>query len=630
VNYPVPFDPFATPFAVVPNQAECRLPDAEAAKWMFVPPLQSPGKSDPERFAAPRRSDGEKTGFCVYKWRNQDSLPKSGDFDRIGAAPDGAVIGTREHLPSKIPNLPPSVSRPLLNTFEKLARDLEAPEWQALAKRRIDHPGKAVKVAVIDATPKALDAVQRRDFSLHGLSVTQVIGSLLCSDVNSPDCSRRVRPYLALPMITSTKEDAENGGLFGTFFHLYDALARALGDWRPSDENLVINLSLGWDPIKADQSDPRVGRIRGLLERASCMGALIVASTGNPTGTDGPIWPAAFEEFRAPDAAQCGKLGVKRATAPEASGPDAYVPLVHAVGAVDSEDQRLIESRRWSQPRIAGYGQAVMVPGTRDFPYTPPETGPSIATAIVSGIAAAVWAVRPKLDAAGVMDLVYRGGLELDGGEKSKRARTEFCVGEHFGPCDGLNAKVHRAYLCGALKLALASADPKEELECKPPFSTDVPVWPQVEPSGGKSQVQTEIRDCRVPDCGIPHGQTPNQVAGVTSHGYANCPGCTLNIATNLQGVGMGTLGGTPSSPSSFPTGTTDIKLVLHVTGRGTEKYLEYYPAPTFDAPMSVPAQELPDNTSGASLRWYYYVGAGSWIADPDDPPGGVGLKITR
>ena len=211
VNRPVRFDPLATPYAVVPNQAECRLPDGEAAKWMPVPPLQSLEKPSPDAIP-PRKASGDATGFCVYKWRSQDSLPLPADFDRIGAIGDGAVIGTRELLPRKIPDLPPSVSGPLLNTFEKLARDLPLARWQDLAKRRIDHPPKPVRVAVIDATPKALDAADPRDNSLHGFGVTRVIGSLLCSDANSAECSQRVRPYLALPMITSTRADAENGG----------------------------------------------------------------------------------------------------------------------------------------------------------------------------------------------------------------------------------------------------------------------------------------------------------------------------------------------------------------------------------------------------------------------------------
>jgi hypothetical protein len=153
-------------------------------------------------------------------------------------------------------------------------------------------------------------------------------------------------------------------------------------------------------------------------------------------------------------------------------------------------------------------------------------------------------------------------------------------------------------------------------------------VWPAAPRSAQQPPPKMEI--CRVPDCGIPHGQTVNQVAGITSHGSANCPGCTFNIASIVGGgMGLGTLGGIPSSPGDMSS-VLDVYLVVHFTGRSTDQYVSYYPAPIFDVPMSLPSVQLPFNTSGASLRWYYNVGGGSWIADPPDPPGGVGVEITK
>jgi hypothetical protein len=598
------FDPFATPFAVVEtrgDQSLCVLPDDGGARWTPVPPASAPGMRQAAIAnvpLAPRKFDGEPTGFCVYKWADPKTLPMPEDFARIHAVPDGAVVGAREYPPSKIPDLPESVWRPLINTFEKLARDIEPGRWQDLAKRRLDHPKKPVRVAVLDTTPKNLNSF---DLSLHGLGVSRVIGSLLCGDINA--CGDRVRPYLALPMVTARDEDVENGGLYGTFFQLYDALFRALSDWHPNDENLVINLSLGWDPIKTDESDPKVQRVKSLLERASCMGALIVAGAGNRTGTDGPVQPGSFEEFEAPDAKRCRELSVNplpasKQRAARALSKPAYSPLLYAVGAVDSMDQRLMADRRWSQPRLAAFALNVVVPGPPGVPYTAPATGTSFATATVSGIAAAVWSVLPDLNAAEIMDVVYRGGVELDGGEKSKRARTEFCLGEHFGPCLEPNTKVHRAFLCGALKEALAQATPEEKLNCEPSIATEFPRWPTVA-SSGSAQI------CRVIDCGISHGPPSTQVAGISSHGgFAGCPGCTLNLSSD--GL-FGTLTGIPTPPDPAPDSGTIVSLVLSVAARkAPEIPYALSPLPAFNVQMAVPAMAMPAKTSGATLTWYY------------------------
>jgi hypothetical protein len=615
---PIIFDPFDTPFAIVetnPNELACRLPEVDAAKWMAVPPRpfvdvgQKPAATPP-----PRKFDGDATAFCVYKWRNEKTLPTRDDFKKIGAIPDGAVVRTRDHAPSKIPDLPDTVSGPLLKTFAKVARGIDPSRWQALAKAHLDRPSRPVKVAVIDATPKDLNTP---DHSLHGFSVSRVIGSLLCRDVNSAECAGRVRPYLALPMVGPRTENFQTGGRFGTFFQLYDALAQALRDWRPNDEHLVINLSLGWDPIKTDDDDARVRRVKVLLERASCMGALIVAGAGSPTGTDGPVEPGAFEEFRAPDARRCMELKVQPLSPPPPKGspslqrvaaiPSAYTPLLYAVGAVDAHDQRLMSARRWGQPRLAAFGLDVMVPGPRGSRYTPPLTGTSIATAIVSGVAAAAWSVAPDLDAAAIMELVYRGGVELDGGEQSKRARTEFCLDEPFGPCK--DTKVHRVFLCGAIEQALTMTGSKEKLTCDPSVSTEVPKWPSVPRSG------TPPQPCRIPGCGLPQGPLTNQaVSGLSSHGVANCPGCTLNVDPQ----GFATLYGIPSAPDPMPETGTIIKLVLNIAAkRVLVSPFSVDPLPTFGVPMAVPPMTVPLKTSGATLTWSYFHGD---FSDSDPP----------
>jgi hypothetical protein len=594
---PLTFDPFTSPFAWVeakPKQAECSLPDDDAAKkWAVVPPPAATSRSQGP--IGPRVFDGEVTGFCVYKWRNEDKPPSRADFRRIGAIPDGAVIATRDYPPAEIPKLPDTVSDFFRKSFDKLARGISPERWKDLAKRHLDNPKKPVRVAVVDTTPKGL---LDKDNSTHGFSVANVIARLLCSDPGSNECADRVRPYLALPMNGPRSEDFVNGGRFGTFFQLYDALSQALRDW-PRGEHLVINLSLGWDPVKTDDDDPRVARIKELLERASCMGALIIAGAGNPTGTEGPVLPSAFEEFAAPDSRRCEDLNApmpapptSRAEAkakatiarvPTGKDPEMrYSPLVYAVGALDWRDQRLMADRRWGQPSLAALGLNVMVPASHGIPFTAPLTGTSAPTAIVSGIAAAVWSVLPDLDAPSVMAIVYGGGVELDGGEKSKHARTEFCLGEHFGPC--LGRKVHRAFLCGALSQALAEAAARETLVCDTSILSpkEGPKWPDT--TVGKERPEP-LEPCHIPACGLPMGPTADQrVSGITSHGFANCPGCSIsiNLATRLL-----TLHGFPGliDPSMLPTDT--FKARVDIAFGKTPVSYPFDPAPPFGQDMS-------------------------------------------
>ena len=214
-------------------------------------------------------------------------------------------------------------------------------------------------------------------------------------------------------------------------------------------QHLIINLSIGWDPIKAPENDPGVVRIRTVLERASCLGALIVAAAGNFTGSPGPIYPAAFESMPAPDANRCEMLtepAVRAKRAPAATMGKAgarYAPLVHSVGAVDVFEKRVLVNRKWGQPRLSALGAAVTVAGPPGMTNTPVMHGTSVAAPIISGIASRVWAARPDLDAAGVMQVIYDGGIELKPGQAMEREQTEYCMGEKSDPVTAGRCTAH-------------------------------------------------------------------------------------------------------------------------------------------------------------------------------------------
>jgi len=614
---PVVVDPYDTPYAVVPAQADhdpCLFPrDPKAGArprwaplWTLASRLDGFAETHHELTAlrAPKPGVG---GFCAYKWTDPRSLPKRQDFQAIGAVPDRPLLMASTSPVSSIPQLPDSVSGPLLKLFQKQAGGApRATTRQLLAGHAAKMKAKApmaVKVAVIDATPTK-KGLATPDRTFHGFSVSRTIAQLACDDADSPACAEEVVAQLALPIIAATdgdtSEDFESGGRTGSFTHFYDAIERALEAWKPKEQHLVINFSVGWDPVKADPGDENVERIKAQLERASCMGALLVAAAGNYSGSTGPVFPAAFEALQAPTGEACAKFKLDgiappqrapRSTQGKAAGKGpVYAPLVHSVGAVDALDQRLLVNRRWGQPRLAALGTSVTVPGPAGIPYTPPHDGTSMSSAIVSGIAAAVWAARPDLDAAGVMQAIYDGGVKLDPGQPSHHAQTEYCQGEAYGPCH--QWPVHRANLCGALAKAL----PGEKLACdtSAPGTSDLPSWP----ADAKAAPGKPKQPCRLTECGVPQGPMANQLAaGLVGHAnYGNCNGCTFQV---LNAGGTMTLAGTPTvDPPS-------LNMDWYTATLNTDQNQSYPLSVTFGTSMTgTQLASVLANTSQASITW--------------------------
>jgi hypothetical protein len=605
-------DKYATPYAVAPAKAgddTC----AEKGSWKPAPP--APGQKE----ALARRPEGAKEeGFCVYRWAGP-RLPTKADFDQINGTPQHALLGMNgpaEQPKASRKPLPKEVYEPLQKRFEKRAsgfaaaglerlKALEsraaapakaaapagpAPKEGAPAEAAATRPLPLVEVAIIDATPRSL-GMTARDRSGHGFAVSRVVGTLACANPDSFECTHQVVvPYLALPIIGEVEgnfdEDWVTGGRTGTMVHLYDALSTAIQEWRKhGNQHLIINLSVGWDPIKLAADDKSVVRIRSLLESAWCSGALIVAAAGNFTGSPGPIYPAAFESLRAPTAARCQKL-LPAGTEPAAMPGNRYAPLVHSVGAVDINDRRTLVNRRWGQPRLAALGAAVTVPGPPGMPYTDPMDGTSMSAAIVSGIAARIWAARPTLKAVEVMEKIYQGGVELKVGDALERPQTEYCMGEPYGPC--AQWKVRRAYLCGAMAKALPGPTPACDQSLPStnfnwPHDTPPPSWPPAEP-------------CTLTECGIPFGPMENQLpAAAGGHGIGNCDTCTFHV----DQTGLITLNGTPTTPVP-PSLMLGMSAVLNTDLNSAVRIF-----PTFGVPMNdMPVQPMNPATSQASITW--------------------------
>lgn len=267
--------------------------------------------------------------------------------------------------------------------------------------------GVPVRVAVVDSAVKPFDSTEP-DRYVHGKMVGETIGGLADGRV-------QIRNYLALPLenALSPVENYDQGGYFGTVGHLVRAIKQALADWAPvmATQRLVINLSLGWEPALADPLANLA--VVTVLQRATCMGALVIAAAGNRNGSSqGPLYPARWESvepLKTLSASTCEAQGFKLSSPP---GPGNR-PLVYAVGGLDARDLPLPVTRPRGLPARVAYGSGFVVnPSGADHDGI--MSGTSLATAVVSGVAAVAWYyATPGVMADAVMNRLDTTGIDV-------------------------------------------------------------------------------------------------------------------------------------------------------------------------------------------------------------------------
>lgn len=502
--------------------------------------------------------------------------------------------------------LPLYVSQPLLSAFNKQANRLAPAEQQRVYSACLSAPSIPVRVAVIDVPPPA-----KVDFTTftHSAAVIGTIRSLACP-VGDSDCRQRIAAVVPL----TSAVDVPKAGSSLSYVQFQSILSGVLDQYSPAKEHLVIDVVMGWDPVQVSgwtppplqgsaENDPRVTAVVSLLKRASCMGAIVVASAGNTTGSPGPMIPAVFESLPAPTAAECSLLGFGPIASPATKSPvdicrpgappsSAYAPLVYAAGAVDASDRRLTTSRPYSLPRLMAFGLSVTAPTAVDdsnpLPYTTPLSGTSAAAAIVGAVAAGVWSAQPTLTASQVMELVYQSGVNVqDVAKSSEPVRTEFCLGQPFGPCNAYPA--HRVVMCRALKAAL----PQASVTCteEPLNAADFPQYPADQvPKGPPLGVP-----CTVTGCGIATAPMSVQLNDgfVSQPPIPTCPGCFVQLQP--QSIWAQFLWDySPRSISNVIVEFRDIDLVK----TSSQQFMQgANPGAVLSGPMAVPSSAV-----GASL----------------------------
>lgn len=336
---------------------------------------------------------------CACQWRGNTpwaQLDRLALDNLVGApnwSPDGPIVGS-------------SSLETELNQYKHYLTD-RGRQHLGVTDVLAGAPG-SVRVAVIDTTSRSiLDPLGVNDNATHGRAVSAIIADAACGEF-SEHCAVQVHNYAGLGVLATSSPseliataDDPDGGNVGTLLGLSEAIVAAVNDWKNEanrEDQLIVNLSLAWDPRWTNLEAMRLpalngaGLVEDALSYASCHGALIFAAAGNSlpqsvgqARATAPMLPAAWTSVPAPSPSDCpNQSPVGSETAPAADW------LLHAVGAVDYNDKPLMSSR--ALPPLAALGYAtIRTDPAAGIGHTSLLTGTSVSTAAVSGIAARIW-----------------------------------------------------------------------------------------------------------------------------------------------------------------------------------------------------------------------------------------------
>jgi len=398
--------------------------------------------------------------YCLYEWSpsapgnpanvfglsgNLGSSVSALEKDCFVVGPSGSSAGVEAGW------------QPLLQGFR------EQTGWlPALPAGGIGNPAQ-VRVAVVDTAPNTYDAgAPGDDRSGHGHAVGWIIRDHTCPDAGGGGaCIGQVADRLAMPRLSLKTRDPVNGGYFGSEGETARAILGAVHNWRAfqaaggNQPRLVINLSLGWDPLwGGDPGNPGgmplgTRAVYAAITHAVCQGALVLAAAGNDPGgpgvASGPMYPGGWETQPAPTAAQCATLegaGYSSVGLLPPSSLGVYNPLVFAVSGVRADDRLLLNARPGGRARLVAPGAHALA--TDGAGPTIVLYGTSASVAVATSIATMVWGYRPALTGPEVMDLVRDAGTPL-------QPAANFCLGGSPCPRPSADAQVVRVNLCQAL-----------------------------------------------------------------------------------------------------------------------------------------------------------------------------------
>ncbi|HZN92197.1 MAG TPA: hypothetical protein VFB81_05810, partial [Myxococcales bacterium] len=432
-------------------------------------------------------------GYCVYEW-SPGSGDAGPDLNRLHAELDAQDAEYARDCYV----VAPSGSSAGVDAGWRTLRDdyhLQTGRLPELPQGGNSAPAR-IRVAVVDSAPNGYaGGAPSEDRSGHGHAVGWIVREHACPGDAGTPCIGQIADRLALPQITLRRRDLADGGYFGSQGQVAKAVHGAVHAWRAfnlgggNQQRLVVNLSLGWDPVHGGETNmPLPARaVYDAITHAVCQGALVVAAAGNDPGgpgiAAGPMLPGGWETRPGPTAAQCNATeGPSWSAAGKLPPADAgfYQPLIHAVSGVRADDSPLINARPGGRARMAA--PAAHALAEDHGAPTDVLTGTSAAAAVTSAIAATVWGYRPKLTAPEVMDIIRRSGAPL--GEYA-----DFCLGGRPCPRSTPEREVVRANLCKAVRKACLS--PLESCPAAPPACASRPPHAGTLPSLSAGELAT-------------------------------------------------------------------------------------------------------------------------------------------
>lgn len=389
-------------------------------------------------------------GYCVFEWTGTGA-PETGLLP-AGVADTTTARKTYGDLPFVAPS----------------GTMLVDGNWNKLRAGLLQSSG-AVSVPVPTSSPTAfvavVDSAREETASNEASTGTYEHGELVGRVVREETKGTvGVLSTLALPR-TSTGAIDTKGGYFGYASDTAVAIVRAVDAWRARTANdltrrpLVVNLSLGWEPMyyygaavsgatsavspyTAESVLSRPQRaVFAAIEYANCAGALVLAAAGNAStgrgSTKTMTFPAAWEAVAAPTASRCELFGFSTATRP-APRVNTSPRMVYAVGAVDGADGEVFNVRSLGVPRLVAYGHAVSVSrAVSATAHTGVMTGSSVAVAVASSAASLGWAFSPSTSAHDIEQTIYDQGASL--GRPAKDCSLGTCTTRRVSLCSTVN-----------------------------------------------------------------------------------------------------------------------------------------------------------------------------------------------
>lgn len=417
------------------------------------------------------------------------------DLNRFCVYEIASPVKSLKHVP-----FPPAVSKDLVRFDQDCAAlsssaviETAGDDWQLQSEKFLAQAGVpneplkinnrlGVRLAFLDTQPDGEGVPGESGRSPHGYTLANLARQLVCTPGPDEHCAAQITTRLAMPIFDfdpkkskDNQIDPVHGGFLGMQSDLAEAIRSEVDDWwnAKQQRHLVLNLSMAWDgELFGGLDEQQIAEMRAgtqavyrALQYAAGFDVLVVAAAGNqkraPCENYGPLLPGAWERG---EPRSCNK-------------PLMPEPIVYAVGGVRADGTPLLNARPGGMPPRVAYGEKAVVPTKDPEKPTAMLTGSSVATAVVSSIAAIVWDSVPDKDSHEIMDLLYQSGKALD-------------VKADFGAA-GANAlfltspsMAHRISLCTALKAACNGAP-----DC-PVQGSCLPRWtPEVhEPRGDKKK----------------------------------------------------------------------------------------------------------------------------------------------